>query len=226
MVNYDFYAALLVGFLGGGHCLTMCGGIVSVFSANIPIHHRTSLRYRIPYLVSYNLGRIFSYCLAGALIGFSIQFFAIKSHIILQLLQLLAGIVLILLGLYIGRWFNGITKIELVGKFGWRYISPLAKKFIPFKHPLSALPFGMIWGWLPCGLVYSTLTWAAASGRPDSGALIMLGFGLGTLPAMLALGIFSERLSTLLNHSLFRTIAALLIIMYGLNMIYTAIRLI
>jgi len=221
MAGYDFWAALMVGFLGGGHCLSMCGGIVGAFSANIPIHHRASLRFKLPYLLSYNLGRILSYCIAGALIGFSVQFFAVKSHIVLQLMHLVAGTMLVLLGLYIGRWFNGITKIERIGQFGWRFISPLAKRFIPFKHPLTALPFGLIWGWLPCGLVYSTLTWAAASASPSAGALIMLGFGLGTLPAMLAMGVFSQQLASLLNHKLFRSIAALVIILYGLNMIFS-----
>jgi len=134
MAGYDFWAALMVGFLGGGHCLSMCGGIVGAFSANIPIHHRASLRFKLPYLLSYNLGRILSYCIAGALIGFSVQFFAVKSHIVLQLMHLVAGTMLVLLGLYIGRWFNGITKIERIGQFGWRFISPLAKRFIPFFY--------------------------------------------------------------------------------------------
>ncbi|NRA53392.1 MAG: sulfite exporter TauE/SafE family protein [Gammaproteobacteria bacterium] len=221
MAGYDFFAALVVGFLGGGHCLSMCGGIVGVFSANIPIHHRINLRFKLPYLLSYNCGRILSYCTAGALIGFSVQFFALKSHVILQLMQLAAGTMLVLLGLYIGRWFNGLTKVELIGKRGWQFISPWAKHFIPFKHPFAALPFGMIWGWLPCGLVYSTLTWAAASASPTAGALIMLGFGLGTLPAMLAIGVFSQQLASLLNHRLFRSVGALVIIIYGLKMIYS-----
>ena len=225
-MSYDFFAAMLVGFLGGGHCLGLCGGIVGAFSTNIPPHHRLAIRHRIPYLISYNIGRIVSYCIAGALIGISMQFFALKSHLVVHVLSLMAGLMLILLGLYLGQWFNGLTKIEIVGKFAWRYIAPLAKKFIPFKHPISALPFGMIWGWLPCGLVYSTLTWSAASASPVSGAFIMLGFGLGTLPAMLAMGIFAQQLSKLLKHIAFRTIAAALILMYGINMVVSAINLI
>ena len=219
MVSYDFYAAMVIGFLGGGHCLAMCGGIVGAFSANIPIHHRLSLRLKLPYLLCYNIGRIFSFCVAGALIGFSVQFFALKSHLVFYGMKIFAALILILLGLYIGRWFNGVVKLEVIGKLTWRYIAPCAKYFIPFKQPLSAFPFGIIWGWLPCGLVYSTLTWAAASADPISGAKIMLGFGLGTLPTMLSLGIFTQYLNQLLNHGVFRTIAAILILSYGVNML-------
>ena len=221
--SFDFFAALLVGFLGGGHCLTMCGGVGGIFSANIPSHHRLSLRFKIWYLLSYNSGRIASYCIAGALIGYSVEFFALKSHYILDILKLTAGIILVLLGLYIGRWFNGLLKIELIGKFIWPHISPLARRFLPFKNPAWAFPFGFIWGWLPCGLVYSALTWSAASASYTSGALIMLGFGLGTLPAMLAMGLFSQYLQKTLNHFIFRSIAAVLIISYGIQMVFMAV---
>lgn len=223
-MNYDFFAAITIGLLGGSHCLMMCGGVVSAFSANIPNHHRFALRHKLPYIFSYNFGRILSYCIAGALIAVSVKFFALKSHLLLQLLKATAAVMLILLGLYLGRWFNGLVKIEAIGKFGWRYISPLAKRFIPFNHPIYALPFGMVWGWLPCGLVYSTLTWAAATADAKSGALIMLGFGLGTLPAMLAMGIFAQVLAKFLSHTIFRTLAAVLIIMYGINMLSMVIR--
>lgn len=220
--EYNFWAALLVGFFSAGHCFGMCGGIVGAFSANLPLHHRMSPRHRITYILAYNLGRIISYMTAGALIGYSISYFAVKSSIVLYSLQLFAGLMLIAIGLYLASWLNLIRKTEVIGKFLWPLISPFAQRFVPFKSPLSALPFGLIWGWLPCGLVYSVLTWSAASGSAINGALIMFGFGLGTLPAMISMGYFSQQLKILIKNFWIRIASALIIMTYGGAMILTA----
>jgi len=222
MSEYNFWAALLVGFFSAGHCFGMCGGIVGAFSANLPLHHRMSPRHRIIYILSYNLGRIVSYMSAGALIGYSISYFSVKSSIFLYSLQLFAGFMLIAIGLYIANWLNLIRKTEILGKLLWPVISPFAQRFVPFKSPLSALPFGIIWGWLPCGLVYSVLTWSAASGSAINGALIMLGFGLGTLPAMISMGYFSQQLKIFIKNIWIRIASALIIVSYGCIMIWTA----
>lgn len=215
MAEYDFWAALMVGLLSAGHCLGMCGGVVGAFTANLPLHHKLSPIHKIQYIIAYNIGRITSYCVAGSLIGYSVSFFAFKSSSALYVLQLVAGLMLVAIGFYLANWFDVVRKIEVIGKGIWPKISPLAKRFVPFKTPLSALPFGMIWGWLPCGLVYSTLTWSAASGSATSGALIMLGFGLGTLPAMLSMGYFSNQLTLLLSNTFIRLTCSLIIITYG-----------
>ncbi|MGB0833039.1 MAG: sulfite exporter TauE/SafE family protein [Psychrobium sp.] len=218
MANYDFWAALVVGLLSAGHCFGMCGGVVGAFSSNIPLHHRMSKAHRIQYVLSYNIGRIASYMLAGAFIGYSVSFFALKSSSVLYWLQFVAGLMLVLIGLYLLGVGNAVRKTELIGKHLWPHIAPFANKFIPFRSPLSAMPFGLVWGWLPCGLVYSTLTWSAASGSALNGALIMLGFGLGTLPAMISMGFFSEQLKKLLNNKVIRILCALVILGYGLVM--------
>jgi sulfite exporter TauE/SafE len=221
--EYNFWAAMMVGLLSAGHCFGMCGGVVGAFSANIPLHHRLSQRHRILYLLAYNIGRIGSYVFAGALVGYSVGYFSVKSSILLYALQMFAGLMLISIGLYLANWFSLVRKIEVVGKAFWPIISPVAKRFIPFKSPLSALPFGMIWGWLPCGLVYSTLTWSAASSSASSGALIMLGFGVGTLPALLSMGYFSQSLNQLLGHRIVRLTSAIIIIAYGVSMVVKAV---
>lgn len=217
--QFNFYAALLIGLLSSGHCIVMCGGVVSVLSANIPLHQNHG-SMRFAYLLSYNLGRILSYCMAGALLGYSFSYFGVKSHIIFQAMHLLSGLMLILIGLYIGRWLNAISHIEQLGKSLWKVLAPVAKRLIPFKSPLSALPFGLVWGWLPCGLVYSTLTWSAASGTALDGAAIMLGFGLGTLPTMITVGFVSSKLKSLLQNNFVRSISAMIIIGFGLNILY------
>ncbi|AEY01804.1 integral membrane protein [Oceanimonas sp. GK1] len=217
----DPVAALMIGFLGAGHCIAMCGGVAAAFSMAIP---PTQRRWQWLYLLSYNAGRIISYALAGALVG---GVFAGLADISLGKqgllwLRLLAGIMMVLLGLYLARWWSGLLALERLGNGLWRHIKPLAGRFVPFRHPLAALPFGMIWGWLPCGLVYSALTWSAVSGGAASGALVMALFGLGTLPTLLALGGLAGSLRHWLNHPGFRRLSGILLIFYGLFSFYQA----
>src|SRR5699024_2687159 len=183
----DAWAALLIGLLGAGHCIAMCGGVAAAFSMAIPTEQR---RWQWLYLLSYNSGRILSYSIAGALVG---GVFAGLAEVsmgkqALVILRLLAGVMMILLGLYLARWWFVLLHLEKLGNGLWRHVKPLAGRFIPFKSPLAAFPFGMVWGWLPCGLVYSALTWSAVSGGAIEGARVMALFGLGTLPTLLALG--------------------------------------
>ncbi|GAA3529976.1 sulfite exporter TauE/SafE family protein [Zobellella aerophila] len=219
----DPWAALLIGLLGAGHCIAMCGGVAAAFSMAIPKRQR---RWQWLYLLSYNTGRIASYSLAGALVG---SLFASLADVSLGrqgliFLRVLTGLMMILLGLYLARWWFGLLKLERLGNGLWRRLKPLAGRFVPFRHPFAALPFGMIWGWLPCGLVYSALTWSAVSGSMVQGALIMALFGLGTLPTLLALGGLAEQLRHWLNHPNFRTLSGILLILYGLFTLVQSLR--
>ncbi|MGO5000219.1 sulfite exporter TauE/SafE family protein [Oceanisphaera sp. W20_SRM_FM3] len=221
----DAWAALLIGFLGAGHCIAMCGGVAAAFSMAIPKQHQ---RWQWAYLLSYNAGRILSYSLAGALVG---GVFASLADVsmgkqALTVLRLLTGVMMILLGLYLARWWFFLLHLEKLGTGLWRYLKPHAARFIPFKSPLAAFPFGMIWGWLPCGLVYSALTWSAVSGGALEGARVMALFGLGTLPTLLALGGLAGQLRHWLNHPGFRQFSGILLISYGLFTLYQALGLI
>ncbi|WP_428772476.1 sulfite exporter TauE/SafE family protein [Vibrio sp.] len=211
----DWLGAFVVGLLGSGHCMGMCGGIASMLSlgsnkpsAAVPIY--------------YNFGRIVSYCFVGALVGGTVASVAEFSNVnqVLVWLRLLAALLMIVLACYIGRWWFGLLTIEKVGQSLWRFISPVGKRFLPIKAPIHALPFGFIWGWLPCGLVYSTLTWSAVSGSATNGALVMAAFGLGTLPAMLLVGYGASKFSQLQQSKVFRNSAAIVLLIYG---VYTAV---
>ncbi|GLS89073.1 cytochrome biogenesis protein [Psychromonas marina] len=223
MIN-DFIAALVIGLLGAGHCLGMCSGIASAitFSANSTQSKATSFIS----LILYNLGRVSSYSLAGAIFAGSssalIIFFGGKEALIY--LRIVAAILMLLLALYISRLWFGLLVLEKAGQTIWQYIKPIAQYFLPLKHPVFALPLGFLWGWLPCGLVYSTLSWAASSGSAENGALIMLGFGIGTLPAMLTVGSLTQQLKLTLNHRYFRTVSALLLTIFALHTFYVAIQ--
>ena len=214
----DFIGALMIGLVGAGHCMGMCGGIASLLSLGSSTANKsTSL---IPLF--YNLGRLSSYALIGALVGGAISGLSELSGLTHSLawLRLIAALFMILVALYIAKWWQGLLLIEKLGQHIWRFISPTGKRLLPLKHPLHALPFGFIWGWLPCGLVYSALTWAAVAGSAINGGLIMLAFGIGTLPTMLIIGYGANHFQKLQKSLIFRNISALLLIAYGS---YTAV---
>ncbi|MGL6314893.1 sulfite exporter TauE/SafE family protein [Vibrio sp. WXL103] len=222
-MNLDLIGAFMVGIAGSVHCMGMCGGIASLVS--LGGEQQVSSVSKLPNIVGYNLGRLSSYALFGALLGGALASLIELSELTQAfiVLRLLAAVIMIALGLYIAQWWFGILKIEKMGKGIWRIISPLTKRWLPIRSPLSAIPLGFLWGWLPCGLVYSMLTWAVISGGASEGALVMLAFGLGTLPSMLAFGIGSAAIQQLKASSFFKKIAGITLIAYGL---YSAVHVI
>ncbi|GAB3018099.1 sulfite exporter TauE/SafE family protein [Bowmanella dokdonensis] len=211
-------AAFLIGLAGSVHCVAMCGGIVGALSFSIPRQ-----RAALPYMVSYHAGRLLSYSLAGALTGGLGAMFSHRVEQGIVWLNLLSGLFLLLLALYIGNWWRGLAWLEKLGAIVWKPLVPVSKHLLPFRHPLAALPYGIIWGWLPCGLVYSTLSWSLAAGSWHQGAGIMLLFGLGTLPALLSLGSFSHQLQSLLRHPATKRWIALLLAITGLVILGNAL---
>lgn len=214
-MNLDLIGAFMVGVVGSAHCIGMCGGIASLISIDPNVPKLNSKK--ITNIVGYNLGRLSSYALLGGILGGALASLVELSQLtqLLTGLRVVAAILMIALGLYIGQWWFGILKVESIGKGIWRYISPIAQKLIPIKHPLHAIPLGFLWGWLPCGLVYSMLSWAIVSGSALAGAGTMLAFGLGTLPSMLAFGVGAAFINQLKSSSLFKRTAGALLIIYG-----------
>ncbi len=217
MLNSEvtYLSAFLVGLLGGVHCIAMCGGIVGTLSFGVsPGNGRAPW----PYLLAYNIARISSYTLAGTLIG-GLSWLAgqwLEVHLWQQGLQFVAGLFMLALGLYIAGWWRGLAKVEQAGGWFWRRIEPLGRRLLPVRSVSQAFALGLLWGWLPCGLVYSVLIWAAASGSPLHGGVLLLSFGLGTLPNLLAMGAFALTLRTLVQRAWLRQLAGGLIIGFGL----------
>lgn len=218
-MNIDLLSAFVIGLLGAGHCIAMCGGVSGMLLSALPSQANTQ---KWPLIIGYNIGRIASYSLIGAIVGFTGSMAAKSVGVPLNWLRLVSGFFLILLGLYLGQWFFLLAKIEQGGKLLWRYISPAAKYCLPVDSVKKALLLGAVWGWLPCGLVYSTLTWSLASANPYQGALIMACFGLGTLPALISLSIGVFSLKSLLQSQVFRKIMALSVIAYGIYSVIVA----
>ncbi|MFG6176572.1 sulfite exporter TauE/SafE family protein [Halomonas sp. THAF12] len=207
-------AAFVFGLLGGAHCIGMCGGIMSALSFAVPPSLRHPARLT-GLLLGYNLGRIASYMAAGALAAGLGTLIGVAPGVRLTL-QILAALMLVLMALYIADWWKGLLRIEALGRRLWRRLEPLGRRLMPVVKIPQAVALGAIWGWLPCGLVYSMLVWSLASADAGLGAALMGAFGLGTLPALLVTGLAARRLGTLIRHPATRTLAALAIISFAL----------
>ncbi len=225
----DLGTALLLGLAGSGHCLGMCGGIAVALrstpdtiatsaapsSSAPPSPPRSATRASVLMPVSYHLGRLISYGLLGALIGSAAG--AVELAAWTVFLRFLAGFLLVAMGLHTLKLWFGITQLEKLGGHVWRKLAPVAQKFMPPKHPSHGMLLGAIWGFMPCGLIYSALTWSAAAGAGaiDSG-LLMVAFGAGTLPAMLSATLLGQRASAFLSLGWVRKALGTLLVLTGI----------
>src|SRR5450830_62321 len=212
MIELSLIGAFLVGLLGGGHCAGICGGIVGAVTMTLP-----KSRPKIGFLLAYNAGRITSYTLVGVLAGVigASSFFLEHVLPIERILYGLASVMLIVLGLYLAGIWHGVTKLEKIGSVIWKKLQPLSKRFLPVTTVSQAFLLVIIWGWLPCGLVYSVLVAALATGSPAQGGMLMLAFGLGTLPVLLAMGMAAVSLKGWLQNIWVRRISGLLVLGFG-----------
>jgi len=224
-MEITFISAFFVGLFSTLHCIGMCGGIIGALTFSLPEKIRNNRWHLIPYVSAYNFGRITSYTLAGALagalgdnlIGLAPQY----GHFVLQLL---ATTLMIGIGLYLAGWFPAFAKIEQLGKPIWKKLEPISQKLIPVKSPGHAYLFGLVWGWLPCGLVYTALIWSSTAGSAIDGALLMLAFGAGTLPTVMIAGILTGWFVRLSRLKYFRPLVGLTVIIMALITGYLALQ--
>jgi sulfite exporter TauE/SafE len=217
----DLLSALLIGLIGSSHCLVMCGGIASALQLTMPA---ASTKRKLTLQLVLSLGRLTTYSLFGAVVGyFGVSAMQIAGASLLWL-RLLAGLLLFMMALYISRIWFGLVQLERLGQHLWRRVQPFAQRLLPLNSAAKAYAYGLCWGALPCGLVYSTLGWSLASGSGLHGGLLMLAFGLGTLPAILLTGSAANALVKLKNAPWFRYVAALLLGGYACYTIWLAIR--
>jgi sulfite exporter TauE/SafE len=209
-------AALIAGLAGSGHCLTMCGGIAGALAMRNSTSEPGSSRLTLA--LAYNLARIASYSLAGALAGLLGQTL-LRSVNVAPLsiaFRVLAGAIMVAAA---GRLLFGwrlLDPLEAAGAGLWRKVMP-AKGRVAQRRGLSgAIGLGLAWGWLPCGLSYSMLLLAATTASVANGALVMAAFGVGTLPAMVSATVAFERAAKLLtNRATLRTAAGSLLLAFG-----------
>lgn len=218
--------ALIAGLVGGVHCAGMCGGIVSALSVNVDSNKSAQVNSnKLLILMFYNIGRISAYSLAGLLAGgagwlLANSLFINKAQLILQII---AALFMLLLGLYLANWSRLLNLLEKPGGFIWKYIEPYGRRFIPITRFQDAFLVGIIWGWLPCGLVYSMLIWSISAGSALEGGLLMLSFGLGTLPNLIVIGVFAQQVTKWFQLPWLRSIAGLIIISFAILMFKRAL---
>jgi len=209
-------AALIAGLAGSGHCLTMCGGIAGALAMRNSTSEPGSSRLTLA--LAYNLARIASYSLAGALAGLLGQTLLRTVNVapLSITFRVLAGAIMVAAA---GRLLFGwrlLDPLEAAGAGLWRKVMP-AKGRVAQRRGLSgAIGLGLAWGWLPCGLSYSMLLLAATTASVANGALVMAAFGFGTLPAMVSATVAFERAAKLLaNRATLRTVAGSLLLAFG-----------
>jgi sulfite exporter TauE/SafE len=212
MTEFSIAAVFFVGLLGGVHCLGMCGSIVGILTSQLP-----KAETHWSFHLAYNGGRLASYVVAGTLVGAAGQAgLLMRDAVPVQhLLFALSSLMLLALGLYLAGIWGAVRHIEELGMGLWRRIQPLTARLFPVTTPQRALMLGALWGWIPCGLVYSVLVTALASGSAQEGAGIMLAFALGTLPNLLAIGLFWDSIKRRVQSQPVRMTAGLLVAGFG-----------
>lgn len=221
-IDLTLFSAFLIGLLGSTHCIGMCGGIVGALTLGVRGAPMRSLWSLAPYLIAYNAGRIASYAVAGALLGFlSAQVFHIAPNAQARFVaRLISGGFMMALGFYLSGWWTGLGALERLGGKLWVRIEPLGRRLLPVTHPTQALLLGLLWGWLPCGLVYAALAWSLGSGSAAQGAMLMVAFGVGTLPMLLSLGATARWLGDLARQPWLRRATGALLILFGVYTLF------
>lgn len=218
MLSAALLSALLMGLVGSTHCVGMCGGIISTLNTSFNTNDLSVKARPNPFLLQlfYNLGRISSYSFFGLLVG-------IFSSQLMDLLpdphafsMKISGLFFILLGLYISQLLNSFKPLEHMGQKLWVKVEPYGRPYLPARSLFSALKLGIVWGWLPCGLVYSALALALTQLNPLHSALTMMAFGFGTLPTLLLIGHFAQNVKLFLQNKWVRSALGGFLIVYGL----------
>jgi sulfite exporter TauE/SafE len=206
-----FAAAFVTGLLGSAHCFGMCAGISGLFAVNASV---ASLQLQIPRAIAYNTGRVLSYAFLGIVVATLGQSVVKAIPDAAAPVRLASGLLIVAVGLQVAFSWRFLAPVENAGAKIWQRVAPAAKGLLPVTTIPKALCLGLLWGWLPCGLVYSVLLLAATTASAVDGGLVMLAFGAGTSPAMIATGISASKLSQFMSRR--RMGAGLLIILLGL----------
>ncbi|HEB9420157.1 TPA: sulfite exporter TauE/SafE family protein [Campylobacter coli] len=216
-MNFDFLAIFSVAFLSSfGHCYSMCGGFILAFM-NLNSAHKNL--FLLTFI--YQLFRIFSYILLGIIFGMFGNLLAINTKI-QSLSFFVLGIFMVILGFSLIFRGKILTFIENRTFFDY-FAKKIIKKSMSFKGVKSAVVLGFANGFVPCGLVYFFLANAMSRQNLTESILVMLVFGLSTLPAMLFFAKLSQYLSVFLKK-VFNYLSYLIIIVYGIGLAYTGFK--
>jgi hypothetical protein len=227
MAQSALISAFLAGLLGGLHCLAMCGGYVAALAAGRspadpePILPARALLFR---QIAANAGRIVTYAALGAAVGTVGGVALGASWVPLQrILYVTANVLLLLLAIGVARGTSPFAWLERAGLRLYAMLLPAARPLAGGRSVASRFGLGVLWGFTPCGLVYGVLPVAMLSGSAADGALVMLLFGLGTLPNLLAAGLLLGRGRRVLERPAVRYAAGGAIAVFALMGLYRAL---
>jgi hypothetical protein len=215
IVEFSYALAFMTGLLGSGHCLGMCGGLVSAFFMKL------QAKGPWPYL-TYHAGRIAIYAVVGlvaALLG-AVLVSTGRIGLAQGVLQIVAGVIVILLGLDL----LGVSPIR--NAYGFAPVAWLRRQFMTAtqKGPIvGALIGGAINGMMPCSMTMAMAVQATTAPSPSEGMLLMLAFGAGTLPSMLSASFLFGKLGPRLRGWLLKG-AALFVIALGVSTLWQGVR--
>jgi sulfite exporter TauE/SafE len=211
-------AAFILGLFSTVHCLGMCGGIIGALSLSLPERIRLHRGRLMIFVTTYNIGRILSYSVAGTIVGYIGAEAAAYTDMSdgPSILRYTGMVMMIAIGLYLAGWFPQLSKVERIGKPLWKMLEPIGRRLVPVNNLPKALLYGLIWGWLPCGMVYFVLVWALTSGSASQGAMTMAAFGLGTLPSLLTAGLAATWLKRFTRSQLTRQLVGAAVIVMAL----------
>jgi len=215
-------SAFLLGFFSTMHCIGMCGGIIGALSLSLPVEVRNNKPMLFTFVMSYNIGRLASYSLAGLIAG-AVGTSVIQSTGFDQghtILRMVGVAMMVAIGLYLTGWLPQLASVEKIGIPVWKRLEPIGRKLVPVSSIPKALSYGLIWGWLPCGLVYFVLIWALTAGDAWMGAMTMLAFGLGTLPTLVTAGFMTSWITRFAQSTRTRQIVGLLIIVMAIGSLF------
>ena len=217
-----YTSAFLLGLFSTIHCVGMCGGIIGALSLSLPAEIRNNKARMLMFITTYNSGRILSYSFAGLIAG------AIGTGVLASagfdqghaVLRAIGVAMMVAIGLYLAGWLPQLAIVEKIGVPVWKKLEPVGRKLLPVASLPKALAYGVIWGWLPCGLVYFVLLWALTAGNAVEGAFTMLAFGIGTMPTLLTTGFMTSWLTRFARSSRARQVVGLLIIAMAVGSLY------
>lgn len=220
MISESLISAFIIGLAGSVHCLGMCGGIVTL--AGISTSESRKTRQSLLALF-FNAGRLTTYALFGLAAGLTGKalFSTQGGHGGgLSVAQIISGVLLILIGIYVTRVWNSFAWIEKAGFRLYRLVQPLTTRLIPVRSYPKAWLLGMTWGLMPCGMLYAAIAMAAVQSGAIQGLTYMLLFGLGTLPAMLSMTFFGTTINQFTRKPAVRIFLGLLLIGMGIAIFF------
>ncbi len=190
---------------------------MGALTLSLPSEVRGGMGRFLLFVTLYNLGRMLIYVVLGVAVGFTGQLLgdSLDGALWRQVASVVAAITIILIGLYLTGWVPMLRNMDRLGGAVWKRIEPVGRRLLPVRTLPAAFLAGLVWGWLPCGLVYYALILALPLGDPVMSGMFMLVFGLGTMPVMIATGVFAGGLARLGRNVRLRQVAGVVVILVG-----------